>query len=66
MTNIMSGARVAKKVVRFPNCHECPVASGLGNLTNLNQLNEQSAVRFKDSQFQLVDVIYQILVPLEN
>ena len=21
-------------LVRFPNCHECPVASGLGNLTN--------------------------------
>ena len=20
-------------LVRFPNCHECPVASGLGNLT---------------------------------
>ena len=32
----------------------------------LNQLNERSAVRFKDSQFQLVDVIDQILVPLEN
>ena len=22
-----------REVVRFPNCHECPVASGLGNLT---------------------------------
>ena len=21
------------KLVRFPNCHECPEASGLGNLT---------------------------------
>ena len=23
-------------LVRFPNCHECPVASGLGNLTILS------------------------------
>ena len=25
---------VRRSLVRFPNCHECPVASGLGNLTS--------------------------------
>ena len=25
-----------RPLVRFPNCHECPVANGLGNLTNLS------------------------------
>ena len=25
-------------VVRFPNCHECPEASGLGNLTKVKKL----------------------------
>ena len=29
-------------IARFPNCHECPVASGLGNLTTLHPTPNQS------------------------
>ena len=32
-TQMLAGNR-GYILVRFPNCHECPVASGLGNLTN--------------------------------
>ena len=29
-----AGHEASKRVVKFPNCHECPEASGLGNLTS--------------------------------
>ena len=33
LQNILSDKSSLRYLVRFPNCHECPVASGLGNLT---------------------------------
>ena len=36
---------------RFPNCHECPVASGLGNLTSLDMHSGRRDWRPQISQF---------------
>ena len=47
---ILAYSNVCLGLVRFPNCHECPVASGLENLTSLGWADVLSAFSIQTTQ----------------